>query len=589
VSRRRERITRRRRLAVWVLIGVGGLTALSVGWLLVTGLMARGQLDALRAQVRTLQRQVADGDLDAARATASTIGMHAHRAHLLTTGPVWALTADLPGGEPLHLIRVVTASADQLGRGALPQVVRAAQSLDPATLRQSDGGLDLGRIAAAAPELQRADASVAAAVADISRLPARTWFGAADSARTDVLTQVQRLAHTVHSADLAAQLVPPMLGIDGPHSYFVAFQNEAEARGTGGLPGAFAIVVVGHGTVTFTKFGSDAELSGVSATVNLGSDYEAMYAGANTTTKFSNSNLSPNFPYAAQIWASMWQKRSGRSVDGVIAVDPTALAYVLDVDGPARLADGTMVSGTNVVALTQSTLYAKYPALSQVTQRRDYLLGIARAVSVKIAAQHGDATPLIKALSRAAGERRLLVWSASSRLESMLGQSSVGGEIPTTASPYAGLSIVNDGGNKLDYYLDRSLSWTSTGCDRTRAVTVTIRLTNTAPTSGLSPYVTYRSDRHSYPIKPGGNRLEVGYIATSHAQLEAVTVDGHPATARADSERGHPVFTVDLELPRGATSTIELHLAEPSTPGPVQVLDQPLVRPLHVSVNEPSC
>jgi len=49
------------------------------------------------------------------------------------------------------------------------------------------------------------------------------------------------------------------------------------------------------------------------------------------------------------------------------------------------------------------------------------------------------------------------------------------------------LSIVNDGGNKLDYYLERSLTWTRTGCGPTRATTVTVTLTNNAPATGLPP------------------------------------------------------------------------------------------------------
>jgi len=64
------------------------------------------------------------------------------------------------------------------------------------------------------------------------------------------------------------------------------------------------------------------KLRGVAANVDFGPDYHHLYDGAGTTTLFVNGNLSPHFPHAAQIWASMWQKYSGQRVDGVIAVDP---------------------------------------------------------------------------------------------------------------------------------------------------------------------------------------------------------------------------------------------------------------------------
>ncbi len=140
-----------------------------------------------------------------------------------------------------------------------------------------------------------------------------------------------------------------------------------------------------------------------------------------------------------------------------------------------------------------------------------------------------------------------------------------------------------------DCFLDRSLRWQRNGCGPTREVTVTVRLTNNAPSSGLSYYVTHRSDAHSYPVKPGDNRLLVAYAATTGAQMKDVTIDGAPATAAAGVERGHPVFTVDLELPRGATRTITLRLAEPAAAGTPEVLRQPLVRPLTVAVNDSSC
>jgi hypothetical protein len=155
--------------------------------------------------------------------------------------------------------------------------------------------------------------------------------------------------------------------------------------------------------------------------------------------------------------------------------------------------------------------------------------------------------------------------------------------------PYVGLSIVNGGGNKLDYYLDRSVTWVRTGCGSTRQTTVTITLTNNAPASGLSPYVTDRSDAHSYPVKPGDNRLQVSYFATAGALMNAVTVAGQPGTASIGAERGHPVYTVDLELPRGTTRVIVLHLSEPVGLGAPIVLSQPLVRPLHVTLEGTLC
>jgi hypothetical protein len=243
------------------------------------------------------------------------------------------------------------------------------------------------------------------------------------------------------------------------------------------------------------------------------------------------------------------------------------------------------------VALTQFTNYAKFPGTSDaaLAQRRAYQHGVASAVSKKILGSRGEPTALLRAAGRAAGERRILVWSADPAVQADLPQTSVAGIIPTTKAPYVGLSIVNNGGNKLDYYLDRSLTWQAAGCGPTRRTTVTITLTNNAPAAGLSAYVTARRDTHSYPVQPGDNRLEVSYLATQGALMKGVTVAGRPGTASIGVEHGHPVYTVDLELPRGTSRTIVIHLSEPAGTGAPIVLRQPLVGPLSVTLEDAVC
>jgi hypothetical protein len=71
--------------------------------------------------------------------------------------------------------------------------------------------------------------------------------------------------------------------------------------------------------------------------------------------------------------------------------------------------------------------------------------------------------------------------------------------------------------------------------------------------------------------------------------LDSATLDGRETTVSAGLERGHPVYSIDLELPRGTTRTVVLHLTEPAGAGAPVVLRQPLVRPWEVSVSDARC
>lgn len=577
---------RRRRIGLAMLVA-GAIVLLCGVWIVVTAMMARDQLDQMRTEVQTLRAKISAADWSAARATTTEVAKHAQRANQLTSGPVWALAARLPsGGEPLQTIRGITAGVDALGRDALPPLVGAAERVDPRKLRRPDGSIDLTRIASVGPVVKSASASVAQTAKAISGLPRHTWLSSVDAAQVDALKLVTDLDGTLKSADLAVRILPKMLGQNGSKRYFLAFQNESEARGTGGLPGAFAILEANRGKLRLVRLESDTTLNDVAADVDFGPDYRQLYRDAGPTTVYVNGNVSPHFPYAAQIWASMWREHSGEQVDGVIAVDPTALSYLLAVTGPATLPDKSQVSAGNAVELTQRTIYAKFANDPTQERRRAFQLSIAAAASKKILEAQGKTTGLVQAVGKAAEERRLLVWSADPAVQTDLAQTSLAGIIPTTKAPYVGLSINNGGGNKLDYYLGRALTWQRSGCGPTRRTTVTITLTNSAPASGLSGYVTGRTDRRSYAVKVGDSRLGVAYLATEGALLQSLTVAGKPATSAIGLEHRHPVYTVDLEVPRGTSRTIVLNLTEPAGKGEPIVLRQPLVRPLEVTLDD---
>lgn len=594
IRRKRRRASKygKRRKRRRVLIGAGVVAlaiVAAVAWLLYTGLRARQELEAVRAEVHQLRAQITAGDLTGARATAQTLRGHATEAHSLTTGPVWATAAAIPwAGDPLESARAVTSGVDQLASTALPDLVDATRTLDPQSLRKPDGSIDLAQISGVAPKLDGATASLNAVVHSIQNAPSSTWLGSVDSARADLLGQLTGFRATVDSADVAAHVVPSMLGADGPRTYMVSFQNEAELRGTGGLPGAFAILSVDNGAFHFTKFESDTALGRQSTGLNFGTDYNQLWAGADPTSDYRDSNISPNFPYAAQVWLAQWKAVSGQQLDGAITLDPTALSYLLRVTGPAAMPGGTKVSAGNAVALTQNTIYRMFPDRAINPQRKRFLLRLAEAVSKKLIDSHANTTALVRAAARAASEQRLLVWSRDPAVEQRLAPTKISGVVPDDSAPYMGITLNNADANKLDYYLRSSVTIDRASCGNSRDVTVTMTFRNATPT-GLTDYM-YGRVGTGQPVPSAGDNLTlVSYYATAGGQLTGITLDGKPSTASSGLERGHPVFTVRLFLARGQQRTIVLHLREPETPGTPALRVQPMVNPMQVAVRTGSC
>ncbi len=78
--------------------------------------------------------------------------------------------------------------------------------------------------------------------------------------RTQLVEQTTQLTGWLDTGYSAAQILPSMLGAEGPRNYFVAFQTNAEARGTGGLMGGSAIVRAENGQISVEKPESNLEL-----------------------------------------------------------------------------------------------------------------------------------------------------------------------------------------------------------------------------------------------------------------------------------------------------------------------------------------
>lgn len=586
-SRNRPRLDRRARL---LLRGVLALAAAGAAWVAVTAVLARAELLAAQRSLSALESVRAANTpgpgvrgIDSLTSELRSAAGHAAWAHRFTGGPAWYLAARIPIlGDPVRTVRGAAWATHRVTAEVLPPLVRLTDGL-------TDGGraggnpIDLVALRRESPSLDRA-AQVASDIrARSDKLPDSTWLASADRARNQLTGQLGRLAPATADAAAAARVLPAMMGAQGVRRYLVIFQNTAESRGTGGLPGAFAVLTATQGKLSFGDFGNDTAMADSRASVNLGEEYAADYAQNAPTTVWVNANLSPHFPYAARIWADSWARHSGKKVDGVIALDPRAMAGLLAVTGPARLADGTAVSAGNVVDLTERTSYAEF---SDTMERKNFFTDVAKATAGKLLSADGRHYPaLLSALRTELKERRVTVWSARRTEQGELQQDDFAGVLPEGPQPTAGLVVNNAAGTKLDYYLDRTLDWKAGQCGRDgRDVTVTVTLTNRAPATGLPAYVTQRVDRPPYATRPGDNRLLVSYYATNGAGLAGATSDGRAVLANTTTERGHPVFTLDVELPRQSTRTLKLYLVEPPSTRPPILLDQPLVRPLRTTV-----
>jgi hypothetical protein len=571
------------RIALLVFAGLLLLLLAAAAWLGWTGLRAKHELDDAQPLVGQVRTAVLRGDTARTKSLVAELQQHTAAARSRTGGPVWSLAAHLPAyGDDLSAVRQVTVSVDDVAREVLPPLVGVAATVRPEDLRTDGDRIALQPLRDAEPALAAALARSLRVQREVAAIETAGLVPPVRSAVAELRGNVTDLVSTTRAGQQAATLIPPMLGADGPRRYLLAFQTNAEVRGTGGLLGAYGILEADDGVVRLRRLGSNNDLEDPARVpVDLGADFTRLYGQA--PRLWVNANASAHFPYAAQIWLASWQREHGQRLDGVVATDPVALGYLLKATGPVRLPGGEQVTAENAARLMLSDVYARYPSFDDSVARDRYLQSVASAVFDGILSGQGDPQRLADELANATKDRRLLVYSSRPGEQATLVRTPLSGVVPETSAPLLGV-VVNSGvASKLDYYLRRTVSWRSTGCGPAgQDSTVAITLTNTAPRSGLPQYVAPKPGTQGGPavlatLPRGTDYLLVNVLTTRGTRLRSASVDGHPESASVGAERGHPVFGVEVALRPGQRRTLTLDLLTPGThPGKAVVVDQPL-------------
>lgn len=587
-----ERPWYKRRNFLWTALAVLVVIIAFGGWLGLRAQSAKTSLEQARHSAQQAKDALLQGNTRDASRFAGEAESHARAARDATHSVPWNIVSVVPWlGSPFKTGQQISDVVLGLATDVLKPTADAGTAVAPAQLL-ANGRLDVAALRKEEPTLSKIAADATRLDAAARAIPEPAYLSVIGEARLQLQAQTNNVTHLLENTALAARLAPSMLGADGPRTYFMGFQTNAEARGTGGLLGGFGILRFDDGTPSVDTLGANSEFTKPFTPISLGQEFDDQYGFTNPTTDFKNSNQSSHFPYAAQIWKSMWAQQSGMNVDGVIAIDPVALSYILGATGAITMPNGEIVNKDNVVELTESTVYNKFP--TDQPARKRYLQEIATEVVKKITKPVESPRKLLDALGQAVSERRISVWSSVPADQQLLEQTPLAHEIPDGPAPYAEVVINNLGGNKLDYYLDREIEYVADACQGdTRQSTVTIRLTNTLKDAAALPdYVAGRLG--FFPdlqgaIPRGTMITSVRLLATEGAKVLSVLANGQRTRVFGSTERGHPSFEAQVAIPPGKTLELTFRLSEPTAPGEAQVPIQPLRDAVTPKVSVPQC
>jgi hypothetical protein len=539
----------------WALVLVGVVVVALVGYTGWQALQARHDLEQVSADFQSLSSQLTSGDQDAAQQTLVLTQEHANAARRHTRGPGWWLAVRVPGvGPNVDAVRTVADLADNLSTQVLPDVVDATGVLRPDRMRPTGGRIDLAPISEVAPRVVRAAGRLTtqsnrAEAIDTSRL------------LPQVAVPVRRLQDRLRDAAVltgrasrAVQLLPPMLGAGSERTYLMFFQNNAELRSTGGLPGSFATVRARDGKVTMGNQGSASSVGSFDRPPTELTAEERVLFGPNMGVLPQDTNFTPDFPRTAQLLAAMWNARHADKVDGVLSTDPVALSLLLRGTGPVGLPGGVSLTAQDAVGMLLNQVYAQ---IADPAQQDGFFKVAAKSVFDAVSSGQGEPKAVLASLVTATEQRRIMLWSGNAREQALLAPTRLGGSLtsPPSSTPHIGVFLNNGGGSKLDYFLDHRVDVTSSRCQAGRQhLTVTLGLRSQVPADpgGLSDSIA----KNAVGIPRGLIRITLFVYAPAGGYLDAATYDGQQRELAERTHDGRTVVAQTVDVEPGSKHTL---------------------------------
>jgi hypothetical protein len=485
-----------------------------------------------------------------------------HAAHDRASGPVLLPLQVLPVvGRQLRSVSSLSRAAAGVADAGVVAVERAGKVFD------HPAGAGATRVRQVR-ELSEIVDDVAARLAAIDDLgPVRGLVSPLADARNELASDLADARHSIDAAQTGARAALSL--VRGPRRYLVLAANNAEMRAGSGMWLQGGVLETRDGALHLDEMVSlhlDAQPPPGAATPT--GDLASRWGFLRPGEEWRNLMASPQFVSSAKLAAQMWKAAGRGDVDGVLSVDAIGLRAIVEATGPVVVDDRT-ITAEDVAPQILHDQYLAYGDISSQqgqnnAERRETLAALASS-AVK-AIDHGDypASTLIRTLGDAIAGRHLLAWSTNEVEEAGWEAGGMNGALERDSLL---VSILNRGGNKLDWFLRVGATLDVKKVGAHWEASLALRLRNPTP-AGEPRYIA-----GPYP----GLELDAG----EYRGIVAVNIpgdarhahfDGVDKLAVAGADGPTRVVGFQLDLPRGAERTVVLRFELPDSADHVEIL-----------------
>lgn len=519
----------------------------------------KAQAGTLISEVKSMKDYLKEGEGEQLNATASTVADQIASMRDTVNGPAWTIASFIPVyGDDIKLVRGVMDQVHILAQDAMLPACTQLEDFRLSNLL-SDGAVNLPMLKELISTIQDVEPVVTSSIDAIDALP-EPHIGKIKTLMDKVTGPMASLKTVLSNINEIAPVLPQMLGDGGTRTYLLMAQQNAELRATGGLPGSIGPLIVENGRITVgefvagsTNFSTEANMYG-----EVTAEENALFSDR-MATRITDTNFNPDFPRVAHFAKGLYEAGTGQKVDGVIAIDPVFLQYLLALAGGVDVA-GINVNGDNAAALM---LHDAYNILS-VEQTDQFFSGVAGLAFKQIMGNLGEVgfSNLFKTLGRGIAEHRFLAWMENPEEEELMTLMGCSGALKDDpAEPELGVYFADETWSKISWYFSSNTHVDEgvKNSDGTTSYRVTTTMTNNLTLAEAANQVDYITGYHPNKKNRAGMFMHVYLVAPAGGTISNITTEGGDFSPQPFTEMPYnqwTFFTASPVLAGGETITI---------------------------------
>lgn len=246
-------------------------------------------------------------------------------------------------------------------------------------------------------------------------------------------------------------------------SYIVGFQNSAELRPTGGFWGSFAYIEIPEDIkkteiIFETNPYKNSNKIEKEADVTMPKPMQEIWQGKSQS--FVNANWSADFTESAKTiewyFGQGWNKNS----DGVIAVSSLTMIDLLDLVGPIEMEDRTLITGNNFSQIMSQKIDTEYWTIDEnhtINEPKTIIKDLFPIIMER--AKKVPPIKMLRFIHRQIKSNRILVYLNDSKLQPIIKDFGLSGEILSYEVDYLHVNNANLAGDKTSLNVTQNVKY----------------------------------------------------------------------------------------------------------------------------------